>query len=177
MTPLKFLVLASAVALAGCETMTVSECQVADWQRIGFDDGARGEHHSRLAAHTESCAKAGIRPQPQAYRQGWDDGIARFCTAANGWREGLQGNTARAGVCRGQWGDEPYRRYLEAGLQVHRTQGELQRNDGYLKRLQKQLEEASNDDRKRRLREEMRALDREQYHLRNQLRRQQMQAP
>ena len=174
---LKFLGLAFVVVLAGCETMTVSECQVADWQRIGFDDGARGEHHSRLAAHSESCAKAGIRPQPQAYRQGWDDGIARFCTASNGWRQGLLGNMAKAGVCRGQWGDELFSRYLEAGLQVHRLQGELQRNDGQLKRLQRQLEEATNDDRKRRLREDMRALDRDQHHLRNQLRRQQMQAP
>jgi hypothetical protein len=165
------------LALAGCETMTVSECQVADWQRVGFDDGARGEHHSRLAAHSESCAKAGIRPQPQAYRQGWDNGIARFCTASNGWREGLQGNTSKAGVCNGQWGDESFRRYLEAGLQVRRTQGELQRNDWQLRSLQKQLEEAINDDRKRRLREDMRALDRDQSHLRNQLRRQQMLAP
>lgn len=177
MMSLKFLVLASVVVLAGCETMTVSECQVADWQRVGFDDGARGEHHSRLAAHTESCAKAGIRPQPQAYRQGWDDGIARFCTASNGWRQGLQGNMARAGVCRGQWGDEPFSRYLEAGLQVHRTQSELLRNDVQLKRLQRQLEETNNDELKRHLRADMRVLDRDQFHLRNQLRRQQMQAP
>ena len=177
MIQLKFLALASIVALAGCETMTISECQVADWRRVGFDDGARGESDRRLAAHTESCAKAGIRPQPQAYRRGWDDGIERFCTAANGWREGLQGNASQAGVCRGQSGYEPFSRYLEAGLQVHRTQGELRQNDAQLRRLQKQLEEATNDDRKRRLREDMRSLDREQYQWRNQLRQQQMLAP
>ena len=177
MMKFRFLSLVFAVALTGCETMTVSECKVADWRRVGFDDGARGVSHSRLADHAESCAKAGIRPQPGAYRQGWDDGIDRFCTASNGWREGLQGNSGKANVCRGQLGYESFSRYLDAGLRVHRTEDMLRQNDAHLRRLQKQLEDATNDDRKRRLREDMRSVDREQYQLRNQLRQQQMLAP
>ena len=177
MNKLKFLILFAVALLAGCETMTVSECKVADWGRVGFADGARGDSDNRIAAHTESCAQAGVKPNAQAYRQGWDAGIQRFCTPANGWREGLQGNSGKTAVCRGQQGYDAFLRYLDAGLQVNRTQGQLGQNDGKLKRLQKQLEESNNDDQKRRFHEEMRHIDREQYRLRNLLRQQEMLAP
>ncbi len=177
MTKFKLLLLLGVLSLAGCETMTVSECQVADWGRVGFADGARGESESRLAAHTESCAQAGVRPHPQAYRQGWDAGILRFCTASNGWHEGLQGHSGKASVCRSQPGYESFSHYLDAGLQVNRTQSLMRQNEAQANRLQKQLEEATSDDRKRRLRDELRGIDREQYHLRNLLAQQQMRAP
>ncbi len=164
-------------ALAGCESMSASECQVADWGRVGFNDGARGEAPSRLSAYTEDCGKVGVQPNPKAYRQGWDNGITRFCTAANGWREGTQGHSGKDSVCRGQYGYEAFRQNLEAGLQVYRTNEQINKNNSQSNRLQKQLDESKRDDEKRRLRSELREIDRDQYYLRNQLNRQQMQAP
>jgi Protein of unknown function (DUF2799) len=177
MNSFRLVLIAAAALLAGCETMTVSECQVADWGRVGFSDGAEGNSDTRLAAHTESCAKAGVQPHVQAYRQGWDAGIKQFCTAPNGWRAGLQGQFAKANVCRGQPGYEVFSRYLEAGLEVHELQARLRHNEARLQYLQKQLEEVKHDDRKRQLRDELRHLDRDQFHLRNRLRLQQLQAP
>lgn len=177
MNKFKLLLILATLALAGCETMTVSECQVADWGRVGFADGARGSSESRLADHTESCAQAGVRPNAQAYRQGWDAGILRFCTASNGWREGLQGNSSKASACRAQPGYEAFLHYLDAGLQVHRTTTQMRQNEAYSNRLQRLLEESSSDDKKRRLRNDLREIDREQYHLRQLLRQQQMMAP
>ena len=87
--------------LAGCESMTVSECKVADWGRVGYADGAAGVAQTRLAAYAEDCGKAGIVPHANAYRQGWDSGIQRFCTAANGWREGTLGHSGKESVCQG----------------------------------------------------------------------------
>lgn len=178
MNKFRLLLILGALALAGCETMTVSECQVADWGRVGFADGSRGDSESRLAAHSESCAKAGVRPNAQAYRQGWDAGILRFCTGTNGWREGMQGNSGRASVCRGQPGNEAFTHYLNAGLQVHRTQSLMRQNDAQANRLQKQLEDPATDDKKKRsLRDELRSIDRDQQRLRHVLAQQQMLAP
>ena len=166
-----------AVMLAGCDTMTVAECKVADWGRVGFADGARGESESRLAAHTESCAQAGVTPHAQAYRQGWDAGILRFCTAASGWHEGVQGASGKETVCRGQPGYEAFARYLDAGLQVYRTNAAMRHNFAESKRLQKKLEETASDDDKRRLRDELHHMDHEQSRLRQLLSLQQMLAP
>jgi hypothetical protein len=177
MNPFKLLLLLATLTLAGCETMTVPECQVADWGRVGFADGARGESESRLAAHVESCASAGVQPNAQAYRQGWDAGIQRFCTAPNGWREGVQGNIGRDSVCRGQPGYEAFSRYLGAGLQVYRTNEQMHYNALQSHRLQRLLEESTKDEEKRRLRYQLRDLDREQYRLRDLLNQQQIYAP
>lgn len=163
--------------LAGCESMSVSECKVADWARVGYVDGAAGVAQSRLAAYTEDCGKAGVVPQANAYRQGWDTGIQRFCTAANGWREGTQGRSGKEAVCQGQAGFEGFARYLDAGLKVYRTQEQLQRNGQEAARLEKELEAAAKDEDKKRLREALRDLDRSQFRLRALLAQQQLMAP
>lgn len=169
--------LAVLALLAGCESMSVQECKVADWQRVGFNDGASGESERRLAAYTEDCGEAGVKPDVQAYRRGWDSGIQRFCTAANGWREGVQGHSGKNGVCQAQPGFEAFTRYLEAGLQVYRTSEQMRQNDYETNRLQKRLEAGGTDDEKKRIREALRDLDRQQFHLRSMLAQQQMLAP
>lgn len=176
MNKLTFLLFVTVLALAGCESMTVSECQVADWGRVGFKDAAQGVSESRLSAYIEDCGKVGIRPNPQAYRQGWDAGIVRFCTAANGWREGVQGN-GNASVCQGQQGYEMFARSLDAGLQVHRASERLRQNSVEANRLQNRLEASAKDDEKNHLRERLHAIDREQFHLRSLLGQLQLMAP
>ncbi len=171
------LLLLSTLTLAGCESMSVSECKVADWGRVGFADGAQGVSESRVADYTEDCGKVGIVPNAQLYRYGWDQGIKNFCTPANGWRQGIQGNSGKALVCQGQAGFAGFSHYLEAGLQVHRMQELLQRNAQESSRLQARLEASKSDDEKKRLRNDMHHLDREHFRLRNQLTQQQMLAP
>lgn len=163
--------------LTGCESMSLSECRVADWGRVGFSDGSRGVAENRLAAYTEDCAKAGVQPNLAAYRQGWDAGIMQFCTAANGWREGLRGNSEKATVCQGQPGFSAFSRYLDAGLQVYRTNDLMRQNSDKSNRLQKRLDESKSDDEKRRLRGELREIDHDQNRLRGVLMQQQMLAP
>lgn len=175
--PFFCLFLVSTLVLAGCESMSVSECKVADWGRVGYTDGASGTAQSRLADYTEDCGKAGVVPLASAYRQGWDVGIQRYCTAANGWREGTLGRSGKEAVCLGQAGYDGFARYLDAGLKVHRTQEQLQRNSQEANRLEKQLEAATKDDDKKRLREMLRDLDRSQHNLRMLLTQQQLMAP
>lgn len=171
------LLVIASLLLVGCESMSPSECKVADWGRVGHADGTRGESERRIADYTEDCGKVGVVPNAQLYRYGWDQGIVNFCTPANGWREGLQGNSGKASVCQGQAGYPGFARYLDAGLQVHNTQSLMQRNARESERLQRRLEESKNDEEKKNLRNELRHIDREQFRLRNQLTLQQMQGP
>lgn len=167
----------AAVALMGCASMSESECRVADWGRVGLADGSRGESESRLAAYSDDCGKIGITPDATAYRKGWDVGIVRFCTPANGWNEGRQGHTSKVAACQGQTGFEAFSRYFDAGMQVYRTNEEMERNAQESNRLQKRLDTATSDDDKRRARQELRDLDRQQLYLRSRLGQQQMLAP
>ncbi|MES2582485.1 MAG: DUF2799 domain-containing protein [Pseudomonadota bacterium] len=171
------LLLLASLLLAGCESMSPTECKVADWGRVGHADGTRGESDRRIADYTEDCGKVGVIPNAQLYRYGWDQGIVNFCTPANGWREGLQGNFGKASVCQGQAGFAGFSRYLDAGLQVHNTQAQMQRNGRESERLQRRLEESKNDEEKKNIRNDLRHIDREQFRLRNQLTQQQMMGP
>lgn len=177
-TPARYAVpLLVALALAGCESMSVSECKVADWTRVGMADGATGVNVQRIADYTEDCGKAGIVPNAQAYRRGWDAGIVQFCTPANGWREGVAGNSGKASVCQGQAGYAGFSHYLDLGMQVHRMQEMLQHNAQESNRLQARLEASKSDEEKKNLREDLRHVDREQLRLRRLLTQQQMLAP
>lgn len=173
----KTLLILAAVALSGCESMSVSECKIADWGRVGFADGAAGVSEDRLAAYTEDCGKAGVQTNPQAYRQGWDAGIQRFCTAASGWHEGVQGHSGKAAVCQGRDGYPEFSRYLDAGLQLYRSTERLRQNSLETERLQKRLEEPGTDQDKRRIRDRLRDIDRDQYSLRNLIAQQQLLKP
>lgn len=171
------LTLLATALLAGCASMSESECRVADWGRVGFADGARGEGERRLAAYAEDCGKIGIAPDASAYRSGWDSGIVQFCTPANGWQEGQQGHTGKVAACQGQPGYALFARYFDAGMQVYRTREEMERNDRETNRLQKRLEASTKDDEKHRLRDELRDVDHQQFYLRSRLAQQQMLGP
>jgi hypothetical protein len=169
--------LLALLLLGGCASMTESECQVADWGRVGLNDGARGDPESRLANYTKDCGKIGITPNPLAYRQGWDNGIKRFCTAAHGWQEGLAGHSGKDQVCMGQAGYASFSHYLYAGLQVYRTHEKMQENTQAIKRLQAKLEVAVSDEERRQIRHQLQDIDQEQYRLRSLLSQQSMMAP
>ena len=69
------LLLLASLLLAGCKSMSPTECKVADWGRVGHADGTRGESDRRIADYTEDCGKVGVIPNAQLYRYGWDQGI------------------------------------------------------------------------------------------------------
>ncbi len=165
------------LTLGGCASMSETQCQVADWQRVGLNDGANGIAESHLADYVKDCAKVGIAPDAVAYRKGWDAGIVRFCTPANGWREGTQGRYQADTVCRAQSGFERFAYYLNAGLQWHRTSEQIRTNNHEMRRLQSLLDAATKDDDKKQLRFELQQLDWEQFRLRNLLNQQRLLVP
>jgi uncharacterized protein DUF2799 len=80
------------ICLTGCATMNQSECNNADWQIIGMEDGAKGHLPSYLGEHRTACAEYNISPDLEAYTQGHHIGVKQYCTAKNGFNVGNKGN-------------------------------------------------------------------------------------
>jgi len=58
---LKLFSIFAALLFSACATLDKGECQVADWQLIGFSDGSNGRlSDGRMDKHTSACAKHNI---------------------------------------------------------------------------------------------------------------------
>lgn len=83
---------------SGCATMSKNECLNAQWQSVGYEDGAKGYDASRIGEYRKSCAEYNISPDHEAYMQGRLQGLAQWCTPSNGYYQGTRGATYN-GVC------------------------------------------------------------------------------
>lgn len=92
-------VIAGAMLLGSCATMSEDECLAGAWGEKGYSDGAAGYPMSRLDDHAEACAKFQVAPDPVAYSSAREAGLRTYCTPDRGWAEGRSGNTYY-GVCR-----------------------------------------------------------------------------
>ncbi|MEO0996019.1 MAG: DUF2799 domain-containing protein [Pseudomonadota bacterium] len=90
--------LTTCAIVAGCAGMSAEECQLADWETIGYEDGAAGASGDAIARHRRACAKAGVAPDRVAYEAGRSEGLVAYCQPANGYAVGADGHTYR-GVC------------------------------------------------------------------------------
>jgi hypothetical protein len=73
--------------LAGCATMTESECRGTDWYKRGREDAELYGSRSMLDQYTHQCAAFGVRPDAGAYQLGWDDGDMEY-RQKTGWGGG-----------------------------------------------------------------------------------------
>ena len=88
----------TGLTLHGCATMNEAECVTGNWYAVGLEDGSRGEQMDRLGRHREACAKFGISPNVDRYRQGREEGLNNYCRESAGFYHGKSGHTYR-GVC------------------------------------------------------------------------------
>lgn len=93
MFKLTFIIFGLSLVLSGCANMNKSMCLSADWQNIGFEDGAAGRPQTEIAQHRKDCAEHGVSPDLSAYRQGHDAGSMLFCTNQMGFKQGSAGKT------------------------------------------------------------------------------------
>ncbi len=100
LNPFFYLFLIFVLLSSGCATMNKSECQTADWVMIGMGDGARGYQELYIDNHRRACAKFGVTPNLNLYRDGYSQGIRQFCTARNGFSIGRRGSHYK-GACPG----------------------------------------------------------------------------
>jgi hypothetical protein len=95
---LRLSVTASLVALAGCAGMSANECELADWQAVGYEDGVRGSSSDRFGTYRKNCAKHEVAPDFQAYQAGRQAGLEEYCQPTRGFQEGSRG-AKYVGVC------------------------------------------------------------------------------
>ena len=90
---MRFYYPAALLALLGaCASLTKDECLNANWQSIGYNDGARGRLESYITRHFDACSKVGITPDVQAWQSGRVQGLPLYCTPSNAYSVGRAGN-------------------------------------------------------------------------------------
>jgi hypothetical protein len=128
----------TALFLSSCAHMNESQCQLADWHTIGFEDGAMGATASRVGRHREVCARHGIVPDLNAYRDGREAGLREFCRPQNGFRQGESGASYQ-GVCPLDL-EPPFLVAYEAGRELYQVASAVRETEQLLRRRQQELD-------------------------------------
>jgi len=91
-------VLLLSVLVSGCAAMSKNECQTAQWQSVGYEDGAKGYSVSRIGEYRKSCAEYNVAPDLATYTEGRRQGLQEWCTPSNGYLQGTRGAIYN-GIC------------------------------------------------------------------------------
>ena len=127
------------VAISGCATLDKNECQNANWESIGYEDGTRGYAASRIGNHRSACAKHSITPDLAAYTTGRDKGLEQFCRANIGYRTGASGR-AYQHVCPASSEPEFLAGY-QYGQHVYKTNSRIRSLKSDIRQQEKLLDE------------------------------------
>ena len=139
-----------AVGLTGCAGMSHNECELADWQAVGYEDGAQGRTSEIFRDYRENCAKHGMAPDFQAYQAGRQAGLAEYCQPTRGYNEGRRG-VEYHGVCpadlEGEFLDSYFegRTLYELEYHVHSTAREIERRKARIKEIERALTDMATD--------------------------------
>ncbi len=156
------LLLFFSLFIASCASLSKEECLGGDWFNIGYSDGQSGLRISQLSEHREACAEYHVVPDTQAYKQGREEGLLRYCTPENALQEGLSGNPYR-GVC--SIGVEAsFLKQHRIGMAIYDLQQEINQHKSRIATLNYDLD---NDKRKAKLgHKKVKAYERELIELR-----------
>jgi hypothetical protein len=147
MTGSSRLILAIALAVAGCATLSEEECQVGNWEGIGYTDGAEGQAPARFGDHNKACSEYGIAADFAAWQAGYEQGLEVYCTADNGAWAGAKGKS-NTQVCVGPRGEafqDGYaagREYYEAEQALEHANSDYDELENELDDLQLQMDRA-----------------------------------
>lgn len=162
-----------ALTLGGCATLSKDECRTANWYDIGAADGRNGELAGRIEKHRKACAEYNVLPREHEYFAGREAGLRDYCQLRNAFRTGLDGNKYK-GVCPPEI-DRTYRRYNDAAYEIYRLRKEIESVEDRIYDRERLLDDKEETkltrDERRRIRDEIRDLDRRRDRLRDDLRR------
>jgi hypothetical protein len=86
------------LVMSGCASMNSDECMTADWNAVGYEDGARGYTTEQFSKHRKACASHGVTPSFADYQAGREKGLVEFCQPGRGFDVGASGSGYN-GVC------------------------------------------------------------------------------
>lgn len=119
--------------IAGCATLSESECRTGDWRQLGYVDGLKGYGTARLADHAKACARYGVAPDTLAWQLGFTQGQTLYCTPRSGYEHGRDGR-AYGNVCPPS-SDGDFRRAWEDGRRVAALLDALRSVDSRLREI------------------------------------------
>lgn len=91
-------IVAAALTVSGCASMSEDQCAMSDWSAVGYEDGARGYSSDRFGSYRKACTKHGVSPDFRAYQEGRDEGLVEYCRPSRGYNLGVSGGRYN-GVC------------------------------------------------------------------------------
>lgn len=91
-------ILSMGFVISSCSTISKEECTVGDWSGMGQRDASQGHKQDRFYTYVKECGEHGVRPDHNAYKSGYSEGLKTYCTAENGWRVGRNGGVNN-GIC------------------------------------------------------------------------------
>ena len=92
------LIVVSALLINGCASMNKDQCQLANWQALGFQQGNQGKSMARFNTYQQDCAKHQIKADFNAFKTGHEQGLQTYCNFDQGLNTGKQGKDYNA-VC------------------------------------------------------------------------------
>ncbi len=90
--------LVAACSTTEPDTIAATDCSAVNWNGLGFEDGIRGLDSDQFSARNNVCGDSDIQLRRDRYMAGYDEGVARFCTAENGYNQGMTGYVY-TGIC------------------------------------------------------------------------------
>lgn len=156
------------ISISSCATLSKGECIEADWYEIGIRDGSNGKPRSVLDNHREACKKHGVAPNREQYYSGRNIGIKSYCTPENGFLIGKKGEYYKQ-VCPLHL-DRGFLNSYKLGKEIYDINRDIVKAESRLEKLEKELDrKETRKERRIKIREEIRVLDRKHRELREQL--------
>lgn len=146
------------VLLGGCASMSEKDCLHANWTDQGYRDGRQGYPLTRVEDHREACAKVGVIPDLARYRSGHARGVLEYCTPGTAVAEGRSGRPYR-NACPASLEGE-FLDYHQMGMRVYHAQQRVDTLNRESGQLQRTLDKEKNETKRRRLRNDLKDLDR-----------------
>lgn len=77
--------------LASCAALSEEECLYMNWKAMGVMDGYKGTPASEIREYQRKCETHGVSVDATSYEAGRVEGVAHYCTTANGFEVAMTG--------------------------------------------------------------------------------------
>ena len=96
MKPLVAVATSTLLALSGviaCAPLNKDQCQAANWQQIGYQNGLKGRDAARFEEERRACAEHGLGADATGWKLGYAQGLGLYCRPEHGYDVGRRGES------------------------------------------------------------------------------------
>ena len=133
------------LALAGCNTLTKSQCRSTNWTQLGYHDAMVGFPVSRLQKHQKACMKADITADDVAYKNGYKVGARIYCKPQSAFSKGRDG-MPYFGICTDRQ-EEIFLPVYRVGQKQHNLKRDIRSIQDSIHTLETKVREIKDDKR------------------------------